>query len=270
MTAEDKQLAEGDWRQTIVARCPSCGHSLETNTTSAPSAARPSRRPRTAKSAMPSCSPTPSSATSAARPPPSSICACGKELAPEAKFCPDCGGPSANPPHPTLPEARLAGPSRLPQDRRHRRRYRGCRRPARLQVGFRGWRHCRRPTARPPGQRARRHCLRASREEPRLDAPANGTHAAVAASGTPAEMVAAALTAIGGIGAFVQQGDVVVIKPNLAWGREPEAGANTSPEVPQGRHLPGPAGRRQYRPRRGPHLRQQQGHLRDERRPGRL
>jgi uncharacterized protein (DUF362 family) len=64
-----------------------------------------------------------------------------------------------------------------------------------------------------------------------LDAPANGTHAAVATGATPAEMVAAALTAIGGIGAFVQQGDVVVIKPNLAWARPPEGGATTSPEV---------------------------------------
>jgi uncharacterized protein (DUF362 family) len=55
--------------------------------------------------------------------------------------------------------------------------------------------------------------------------------AGVATKRPPAELVAAALEAIGGIGLFVQKGDRVVIKPNLAWGRDPAGAANTQPEV---------------------------------------
>jgi uncharacterized protein (DUF362 family) len=44
-------------------------------------------------------------------------------------------------------------------------------------------------------------------------------------------MTAAALTALGGIGAFIASGDFVVIKPNIGWDRRPEQAANTNPEV---------------------------------------
>jgi uncharacterized protein (DUF362 family) len=44
-------------------------------------------------------------------------------------------------------------------------------------------------------------------------------------------MVRAAVDAIGGIGRFVQRGDIVVIKPNVAFERAAPLGATSSPEV---------------------------------------
>ena len=44
-------------------------------------------------------------------------------------------------------------------------------------------------------------------------------------------MVRAAVDAIGGIGRFIQRGDVVVIKPNVAFERPAVLGATTHPEV---------------------------------------
>jgi uncharacterized protein (DUF362 family) len=44
-------------------------------------------------------------------------------------------------------------------------------------------------------------------------------------------MVRAAVDAIGGIGRFVQRGDIVVIKPNVAFERAAALGATSSPEV---------------------------------------
>jgi uncharacterized protein (DUF362 family) len=41
----------------------------------------------------------------------------------------------------------------------------------------------------------------------------------------------AALDEIGGLGGFVSRGDVVWIKPNIAWNRKPEFAATTHPEV---------------------------------------
>ncbi|MEN6544598.1 MAG: DUF362 domain-containing protein [Armatimonadia bacterium] len=61
--------------------------------------------------------------------------------------------------------------------------------------------------------------------------PVNGVHIAVARNKAPAELVAAALAAFGGMSAFVKPGDRVVIKPNIAWSRTPEQAACTSPEV---------------------------------------
>jgi len=54
----------------------------------------------------------------------------------------------------------------------------------------------------------------------------------VAAHGTdPAVMVRAALAGLGGMERFVSKGDVVLVKPNMAWDRTPEQGANTHPDV---------------------------------------
>jgi uncharacterized protein (DUF362 family) len=61
--------------------------------------------------------------------------------------------------------------------------------------------------------------------------PVNGVDVAVAKRATAAEAVTAALSAFGGMTAFVKPGDRVLIKPNLAWSRTPEQGACTSPEV---------------------------------------
>jgi len=46
-----------------------------------------------------------------------------------------------------------------------------------------------------------------------------------------AKLVRAAVAALGGIGAFIKKGDVVVVKPNIGWDRTPEQAANTNPAV---------------------------------------
>jgi len=53
----------------------------------------------------------------------------------------------------------------------------------------------------------------------------------VAHGPSPSKITRAALNAIGGIERFVSKGDVVVVKPNIAWDRLPEQAANTNPEV---------------------------------------
>jgi uncharacterized protein (DUF362 family) len=45
------------------------------------------------------------------------------------------------------------------------------------------------------------------------------------------ELVGRVLEPLGGIGRFVKSGDRVVIKPNMAWDRNPDQGANTHPLV---------------------------------------
>jgi len=59
-----------------------------------------------------------------------------------------------------------------------------------------------------------------------------GKHDLVLASGEdPYKMTVEAVKAIGGMEQFVKTGDVVVIKPNIAWDRKPEHGSNTNPMV---------------------------------------
>jgi uncharacterized protein (DUF362 family) len=53
----------------------------------------------------------------------------------------------------------------------------------------------------------------------------------VAQGADPAALVRLAVERIGGMRRFVSRGDVVVIKPNIAWDRTPEQAANTNPEV---------------------------------------
>lgn len=64
-----------------------------------------------------------------------------------------------------------------------------------------------------------------------FESPPAGVQAAIAANQPPADMVKAAMQVYGGVDAVFRKGDVVVIKPNLAWARDPASGANTSPEV---------------------------------------
>ncbi len=47
----------------------------------------------------------------------------------------------------------------------------------------------------------------------------------------PAKNTRAAIDALGGMGKIVKSGDFVVIKPNIAWSRPPDAAATTNPEV---------------------------------------
>jgi uncharacterized protein (DUF362 family) len=54
---------------------------------------------------------------------------------------------------------------------------------------------------------------------------------AVAKGGAIGALVRAAVGAVGGIDRFVGKGDRVLVKPNMAWDRPPELGANTHPEV---------------------------------------
>lgn len=53
----------------------------------------------------------------------------------------------------------------------------------------------------------------------------------VAQGPSPAKIVQAAIDGLGGIRRFVSRGDIVVVKPNMAWDRTPEQAANTNPEV---------------------------------------
>ncbi len=54
---------------------------------------------------------------------------------------------------------------------------------------------------------------------------------AVVEGPSPRENVRKAIALLGGISSFVHRGDVVVVKPNMAWDRAPEHAANTNPEV---------------------------------------
>jgi len=54
---------------------------------------------------------------------------------------------------------------------------------------------------------------------------------AVAQGASPSKITRAAIDAFGGMKKFVSKGDIVVVKPNIAWDRTPEQAANTNPEV---------------------------------------
>jgi uncharacterized protein (DUF362 family) len=47
----------------------------------------------------------------------------------------------------------------------------------------------------------------------------------------PRQLIRKAIEELGGIGRFISRGDVVVLKPNIAWDRTPEQAANTNPEL---------------------------------------
>lgn len=53
----------------------------------------------------------------------------------------------------------------------------------------------------------------------------------VAQGDEPDALVRKAIKAIGSMSRFVARGDVVVVKPNIAWDRTPEQAANTNPQV---------------------------------------
>jgi uncharacterized protein (DUF362 family) len=48
---------------------------------------------------------------------------------------------------------------------------------------------------------------------------------------SPRALVRSAVEGLGGIGRFVQRGDVVVVKPNVGWDRPPDMAATTNPDV---------------------------------------
>jgi uncharacterized protein (DUF362 family) len=53
----------------------------------------------------------------------------------------------------------------------------------------------------------------------------------VAQGEDPRALVRKALEGLGGVRRFIARGDVVVIKPNIAWDRTPEQAANTNPQA---------------------------------------
>jgi len=53
----------------------------------------------------------------------------------------------------------------------------------------------------------------------------------VVQGGEPRAAVRRVFEALGGVARFVRRGDVVAVKPNMAWDRTPEQAANTNPEV---------------------------------------
>ena len=54
---------------------------------------------------------------------------------------------------------------------------------------------------------------------------------AVGSGRSPQENTLRALALLGGMGAFVKPGDLVVVKPNISWDRRPEQAATTNPDV---------------------------------------
>lgn len=54
---------------------------------------------------------------------------------------------------------------------------------------------------------------------------------AIARGGSPQQATRSAIDALGGIRRFIGRGDVVVVKPNIAWDRIPEQAATTNPDV---------------------------------------
>ena len=63
-----------------------------------------------------------------------------------------------------------------------------------------------------------------------LAAGGKGVDVSVASGATSAERARKAVALLGGMKAFVSRGDVVVLKPNIGWDRNPEQAANTDPE----------------------------------------
>jgi uncharacterized protein (DUF362 family) len=77
-----------------------------------------------------------------------------------------------------------------------------------------------------------RHALAA--EPPASMAIARWQESALASADLTAaatQLTEAAIAAMGGMGRFVNEGDVVWVKPNIGWNRRPELAANTNPDV---------------------------------------
>jgi len=71
----------------------------------------------------------------------------------------------------------------------------------------------------------------AARPDFRVPPDARLPELVVARGGEPEGLVRRAMEELGGMERFVTRGDVVAIKPNIAWDRAPEQAANTNPDV---------------------------------------
>lgn len=65
----------------------------------------------------------------------------------------------------------------------------------------------------------------------RVAKPALAADVGIGRQGTPREKLLAALDAIGGITHYIQPGDIVLVKPNVAFDRAPNLGATSNPEL---------------------------------------
>ncbi len=65
----------------------------------------------------------------------------------------------------------------------------------------------------------------------RVTLPPDKPKLVIARGADPARNVSRALAELGGMASFVKRGDVVLIKPNIAWERTPAHAANTDPRV---------------------------------------
>ncbi|MBI2436073.1 MAG: DUF362 domain-containing protein [Candidatus Hydrogenedentes bacterium] len=65
----------------------------------------------------------------------------------------------------------------------------------------------------------------------RVEKPALAPDVGIGRGGTPAQKLRAALDAIGGITHYIEPGDIVLIKPNVAFDRAPNLGATSNPEL---------------------------------------
>jgi len=65
----------------------------------------------------------------------------------------------------------------------------------------------------------------------RVDKPALAADVGIGRGPTPSERLRKALDAIGGLQHYIKPGDIVVVKPNVAFDRAPNLGATTNPET---------------------------------------
>ena len=78
-------------------------------------------------------------------------------------------------------------------------------------------------------QRPQEEAARAMTRRPAVPADLHYPVLVVTQGEDPRALVRKALEGLGGAGRFIARGDVVVIKPNIAWDRTPEQAANTNP-----------------------------------------
>ena len=67
----------------------------------------------------------------------------------------------------------------------------------------------------------------------RVEKPALAADIGIGRQGTPREKLLAALDGIGGIAHYIKPGDIVLVKPNVAFDRAPNLGATSNPELLQ-------------------------------------
>lgn len=81
------------------------------------------------------------------------------------------------------------------------------------------------------GRRPAEPALFAGRPDRTVPRAAGLADMAVVRGAAPRELVRRAFQELGGVHRFVSPGDVVALKPNMAWDRTPAQAANTNPEV---------------------------------------